>query len=101
MPKLNVKVVHHPAQVIEDGQFTVKSVTTPQPTKYGSAIVLTVVGRDREERALFIPFSSEVTDQTNLGKLVGAFGDDPDQWIGKRINVTIGDHNQRTVEPVK
>ena len=99
MSKLNVKVSHHPAQVSEDGEYTIKSVTTPQPSKYGSAIVLTVLNKDREERAVFVPFSSEVTDQTNLGRLVNAFTDDTNQWIGKRINVTI-ENNQRTIEPV-
>lgn len=99
MNKLNVKVSHHPAQVREDGEYTIKSVTTPQPSNYGRAIVLTVLSKDREEKAVFVPFSSEVTDQTNLGRLVNAFGDDTDQWNGKRINVTI-DNNQRTIEPV-
>lgn len=99
MSKLNVKVSHHPAQVREDGEYMIKSVTTPKPSNYGSAIVLTVLNKDREERALFVPFSSEVTDQTNLGRLVNAFTDDTNQWVGKRINVTI-ENNQRTIEPV-
>ena len=100
MSKLNVKVVHHPAQVNENGQYIIKSVTTPQPTKYGTAIVITLQNKDREEKALFIPYSTEVTDQTNLGRLVNAFSDETNQWVGKRISVTI-DNNQRTVEPVK
>lgn len=100
MGKLNVKVVHHPSQVDENGQYTIKTATTPQPTKYGAAIVLTVLNKDRQERALFVPFSEEVTDQTNLGRLIGAFGNDTDQWIGKRVNITI-ENNQRTIEPVK
>lgn len=100
MGKLSVKVVHHPSQVNENGQFTIKTVATPQPTKYGTAIALTVLSKDREEKALFVPFSEEVTDQTNLGRLIKAFGNETDQWVGKRINVTI-DNNQRTIEPAK
>ncbi len=100
MGKLNVKVVHHPSQVNENGQYTIKAVTTPQPTKYGTAIILTVIGKDREEKALFVPYSEEVTDQTNLGRLIAAVGPDTDQWVGKRVNVTI-EHSQRSLEPVK
>jgi hypothetical protein len=32
MSKLNVKVSHHPAQVSEDGEYTIKGVTAPQPS---------------------------------------------------------------------
>ena len=72
--------------------------TTPQPTKYGTAIVLTLVGKDVVEKTLFVPYSERVTDQTNLGRLIAAFGNDTDEWVGKRINVTI-ENNQRTIEP--
>jgi hypothetical protein len=100
MGKLNVKVVHQPSQVNENGQFTIKSVTTPQPIKYGTSIVLTVLGKDREEKMLFVPFSEEVTDQTNLGRLINALGNETDLWVEQRVNVTI-DNNHRTIEPVK
>ena len=67
MGKLSVKVVHHPAQANENGQYIIKAVTTPQPTKYGTAIVLTLVGKDGVEKALFVPYSERVTDQTKPG----------------------------------
>jgi hypothetical protein len=98
--KLSVKIVHHPGQVNENGQYLIKAVTTPQPTKYGTALVLTVVGKNGVEKALFAPYSEEVTDQTNLGRLIAAFGNDTDQWVGKRLDVAI-ENNQRTIEPVK
>lgn len=31
----------------------------PQPTKYGTAMVLTVVGKDGQEKALYVPYSEE------------------------------------------
>jgi hypothetical protein len=49
---------------------------------------------------LFVPFSEEVTDQTNLGRLINALGNETDLWVEQRVNVTI-DNNHRTIEPVK
>jgi hypothetical protein len=53
-----------------------------------------------EERSLFVPYSTEVSSRTNLARLLRAFGDDASRWIGRKVNVTVGQDGKRTIEPV-
>jgi len=97
MSKLNVKVVPNPL-VNESGLYTIKGVKTA-PTKFGSMMAIRVSGKSQEEKSILVPVFPKVTNQTNLGKLVEAFGDETDKWVGKRINITI-ENNRSTIEPI-
>jgi len=98
MSKLNVKVVPNPL-VNESGQYTITKVTAPQPTMFGQMIGVRVLTKNGEEKSILVPVYAKVTDQSNLGKLVTAFGDETDSWVGKRINVKIV-NNRSFIEPV-
>jgi hypothetical protein len=99
MGKLGIQVEDYPEQVNEPGQYTIKDVKTKQKTRFGIADILTVANA-KGERSLFVQHSDQTTSRTNLGRLVKAFTDDPDRWIGKKIHVTIGEDGKRTLEPV-
>lgn len=93
-----MKVVPYPL-VNETGQYTIKRVTEPQPTMFGQMIGVRVLNKNGEEKAILVPIYAKVTDQSNLGKLVTAFSDETDKWVGKRINVKIV-NNRSFIEPV-
>lgn len=95
-----MKVIPNPL-VDEDGQYTITSVKTSRPTKVGNMPIMAVrvLNKNREEKALLLPVFPSVTDQSNLGKLVNAFGQETENWVGKRISVRI-DNNRTVIEPM-
>jgi hypothetical protein len=97
---LDVKIRRSAEQVQRDGQYTIKSVSAPENTRYGSALRLTVTNDEDEERTLFVPYANEVSDQSNLGRLTQAFGKDIDSWPKCKIDVTIASDGRRAIKPV-
>ena len=100
MGKLPIHVTHFPEQVDEEGVYTIKQFKQPKELQYGTSIILTVTDAKSQERSIFVPYSSETSDNTNLGRLVKALGDDPDHWIGKKIEVTFDRNGKRRITPV-
>jgi len=100
MTKLDVKITHYAEQVTQPGLYRIRSVKSPQETRFGPAVILILSGTKGEERSLFVPYSSETTEQTNLGRLVKAFGDDTDHWTDKHVDVTLDELGKRTIRPV-
>lgn len=100
MTDLQVNVLKSIKQVNENGRYTIRSVSDPRSTKFGQAIVLTLLDSSGEERILFVPYSRDASDQSNLGRLVKAFGTDTALWIKKKIDIDIGPDKRRTVKPV-
>ena len=100
MTRLDVKITEYPEQVTQPGTYTIKNVKPPQETRYGLTLILIVTSVKGEERSVFVPLSSEISKRTNLARLIEGFGNDTDQWVNKRIHVTLGTDNKRTIEPV-
>jgi hypothetical protein len=100
MNKLQVKISEYPEQVTEPGRHTIKAVKGPQETRFGLALILIVLTAKREERSLFVPYSTEVSTRTNLARLVQAFSTDTDSWVQRQVDVTIDDEGRRTIESV-
>ena len=100
MTKLQVKITEYPEQVTQPGRYSIQSVKPPQETRYELALILIVTSAKNEERSLFVPYSLEISNRTNLGRLLQAFGDDTDRWIGRKVDVTIDKDGKRTIEPV-
>jgi len=99
-PQLLVNLRKSVPQVTTFGRYTIKDVSEPQNTKYGQAIILLLLASAGEERVLFVPYSQDVSDQSNLGRLVKAFGSDTALWLKKKIDIEIGPDKRRTVKPV-
>jgi len=97
--RLEVKITEYPEQVTQPGTYTIKNVKPPQETRYGLTLILIATNTKGEERSLFVPYASETSKRTNLARLIEGFGNDTDQWINKRIHVTLGTDNKRTIEP--
>ena len=100
MTKLPVHVSHFPEQVDEAGVYTIKQYKQPQKLQYGTSIILTVSDAKAQERSIFVPYAAEISDNTNLGRLVQVLGDDPDHWIGKKIEVIFDKEGKRKIVPV-
>jgi hypothetical protein len=100
MTKLQVKITEYPEQVSEVGRYTIRNVKPPQETRYDLALILIVSSAKNEERSLFVPYSPEMSSRTNLGRLLHAFGDDTDRWVGHKVDVSIDKEGRRTIEPV-
>jgi len=98
--KLETKIRRSAQQVKQDGQYTIKSVTGPQTTRYGAALVLSVNDDSDQEKTLFLPYSNEVSDQSNLARLMQSFGKETNLWIKRKVDVTIGPDGRRTIKPV-
>lgn len=100
MTKLEVNVRKSIEQVNENGRYSIKSVSDPRNTKFGSALVLTLTNANGDERVLFVPHSPDPSDQSNLGRLVKAFGADTALWLKKKVDIEIGADKRRTVRPI-
>jgi hypothetical protein len=97
--KLVVKIAEYPEQVTHSGRYIIQAVKGPQETRFGPALINIVANGKGEERSLFIPYSAEASSRTNLARLLQAYGDDTDRWVGRKVDVTIGSDGKRTIEP--
>jgi hypothetical protein len=77
-----------------------QEVKGPQETRFGPALINIVTDAKGEERSLFVPYSIEASPRTNLARLMRAFGDETDRWVGRKVDVTVDKDGKRTVEPV-
>jgi hypothetical protein len=100
MTKLSVKITEYPEQVSQPGRYAITNVKPPQETRYDLALILIVASAKNEERSLFVPYSPEISNRTNLGRLLQAFGDETDRWVGRKVDVSIDKDGKRTIEPV-
>ena len=100
MTILTTNVRKSPEPVKEPGRYTIKSVSEIRNTKYGQVIDLTVLNSAGEERLLSIAYSLEVSEQSNLGRLIKAFGSDNALWPKKKLDIDIDADKRRTVKPV-
>jgi hypothetical protein len=100
MTRLNVKVAQYPTQITQPGRYEIRAVRPLQETRYGQTLILIVTSDKGQEASLFVPFATETSEQSNLGRLVKAFTDDTDKWIGKKLDLSIDQTGRRTVEPV-
>jgi hypothetical protein len=100
MVKLESRIVQYPEQVSQPGLYLIKSVKPPQETRFGPTVILVLTSAKGEERSLFIPFSSETTEQTNLGRLLKTFGNDTDRWTDKQVDVAFDESGKRTIRPI-
>jgi hypothetical protein len=97
--ELKVIVTRYPAQVSEPGTYTIRNVKGPQETKFGQAVILTVTDSSNSERSLFVQYSPEITKNTNLARLIAAFGSVTEKWVSKRIRVTFDIDGKRRIDP--
>jgi hypothetical protein len=100
MTKLNVRLAQYPSQLTQPGRYEIQAVKPPQETRYGQTLILVVTNAKGQQGSLFVPFAAETSEQSNLGRLVKAFTDDTDKWIGRKIDVSIDEAGKRTIEPV-
>ncbi len=100
MTKLQVKITEYPEQVAEAGRYVIQAVKGPQETRYGLALILIVITAKGEERSVFIPYSAEASNRTNLARLLATYGDETERWIKRKIDVTIDSEGKRRIIPV-
>jgi hypothetical protein len=99
MTDLGIEVDDVPEQVTEPGELTIKKVNVNQKTRLGSAHQL-ILTNSKTESILYVQHRDRTTSSTNLGRLVKAFGPDPDRWVGKKIEVTFDKDGKRKIVTV-
>jgi len=99
MPKLPVKIVKSPEAIREPGTYAIKKISPPQDGPYGQTVTITAASSNKEERIIRVPYKPETSDNSNLGRLMKAFGPDTDSWPGRSFRVSIED-GRRRIEPV-
>jgi hypothetical protein len=98
--KLATKVTPHPEQVSQSGTYKIRNVKPPQETRHGPAIILNLTDAKKTERSLFVSCPPETSKNTNLARLIVAFGADTEEWVGKRIRVTVDQDGKRRIDPL-
>ena len=97
---LDSTIADYPSIVSAPGNHTIKNVKGPQETRFGLTIILTTADSKNKEGSIFVPFAKEISKNTNLARLITAFGQETDKWIGKKIRVTFDSDGKRRIEPV-
>ena len=98
--KLETKMTQYLEQVTQPGLYTIREVKPQRQTRYGRALPVVLSNAKGQEVIMLLPYPTEITDRTNLGRLVRAYGDETDQWIKKKVEVTIYENGRRRIEAV-
>jgi len=99
MGKIDSKFMKYPPAVTEEGRYAFQEIKERE-TRYGRTLIGTVTNTKNERFSLFIPFPAEISDKSLLARLTRAFGDDTEQWVGRKIDLTLDRYDRRRIEPV-
>ena len=99
MQEIQTRFVKYDPPVTQSGRYTIVAQKDGH-TQYGRSKILTVTSSKGEKRSVFVNYPEEASDQSTLAKLVRAFGNDPEQWIGHKIDVSFDEHGRRRIDPV-
>ena len=104
MTKLNVKIKEFIEAVSESGRYTIRGATEKQDSQYPAVLLELVKNNNGVKYRQFIPKNiandNEVKLNTNLGRLVQAWTDETERWLGKQIDIKIDERDRRHVYPV-
>jgi len=98
--KLETKVTQYPGIVSDSGVYGIRGVKGPQETRFGAALIMNVADSKNRDGSLFVPYAKETSKNTNLARLIAAFGADTEKWVGKKIRVTIDADGKRRINPI-
>lgn len=99
MTKIDTKIMKYPESVRQPGRYTIVAQKEAN-TRFGRTIILTVNNTKGEKYSLFVAYPPEISENSLLALLVRAFGDDVEQWLDRKIDVTKDKDGNRRVEPV-
>jgi hypothetical protein len=95
--RLQIKRFLEPVK--ESGSYTIRAVTPKPELKYSPLLLELTKDDDGVAHGLFIPTWNQIEANlnTNLGRLVLAFSDETDKWVGKKVDIKIDDRGRRLV----
>jgi len=99
MQPILTNFVKYDPTVTEQGRHTITG-QKDRETQYGRTKILNVTNSKAEKRTLFVNYPEEASDQSTLAKLVRAFGNDAEHWVGRKIDVSFDENGRRRIEPV-
>ena len=100
MVKLKVKKFLKPVKA--SARYTICDVTQKPELIYAPLLLALTKDDDGVDHGLFVPTWNQIkpSPTTNAGRLVLAFGDNTDSWIGKKIDIRIDQRGRKLVYPV-
>jgi len=98
MGRIDSKFTKYPPTVTQPGRYTFQQIKERE-TRFGRTLISTVTNSKDERFSFFIPYPAEVSDKSLLARLTKAFGDDTEQWLGRKIDVTFDRYGRRRIEP--
>jgi hypothetical protein len=99
LARINAKFTKYPPVVTQRGRYTIQHVREHE-TRYGRTLIPTITDAKGERFSLFVPYPAEISDKSLLARLTRAFGDDTDQWVGRKIQLTLDRNGRRRIDPV-
>jgi hypothetical protein len=97
--KIDTKFTKYPPAATQPGRYNIQQVKERE-TRYGRALILTLANARGEKFSLFVAYPTEISDKSLLARLTKRFGDDTEQWLGKKIDLTYDRNDRRRVDPV-
>lgn len=99
MGKIDSKFTKYPPAITQPGPYTFAQIKEQQ-TRYGRTLVSTVTNSKSERYSLFIPYPAEISDKSLLARLTKSFGNETEQWLGNKIDVTLDKDGRRRINPL-
>lgn len=83
------------------GRYRIENVIEKNEMRY-PALLLVLVNYEDKRYGMFIQLSAdeEISSNTNLGRLIQAFGTETGNWVGKMVQVEIDAQGRKHVRPV-
>jgi hypothetical protein len=99
MVEIRAKFTKYPPVATQPGRYTIQQVKERE-TRHGRALILTLANARGERFSLFVAYPTEISDKSLLARLTKRFGDDTEQWVSKKIDLTYDQNDRRRIDPV-
>jgi hypothetical protein len=97
--KIDAKFTKYPPVATQPGRHNIQQVKE-QETRYGRTLILTVTNAKDERFSLFVPYPAEISDKSLLARLTKAFGNDTQNWLGRKIDLSLDRNGRRRIDPI-
>jgi hypothetical protein len=99
MGTIGSRFIKYPPTVTRPGLYTIQQVKEHK-TRYGPTLILTLTNSKGDKCSLFVSCPEEISDKSLLARLTKAFGNNTEQWLGKKIDMTLDRNDRLRADPV-
>jgi len=99
MARIDSKFTKYPPTMTHPGRYTFQQIKERE-TRFGRTLIATMTNGKDEKSSLFIPYPAEISDKSLLARLAKAYGEDTDQWLSRKIELTFDRQGRRRFDIV-